>query len=136
MNEKQERRRSEKISNDRQEATEWIEAVTKSKLTKGFFESLKNGVILCKLINTVKPGTIKIIVQDPKHVMECRANINEFIRGCEVIGVVSIDRVTERDFSDNEKLKDEKQLVQCIFAIARQAQAHGCGMKQLGATYY
>jgi hypothetical protein len=54
------------------EAREWIEAVTGEKLTSTFAESLKSGrvslrtpsnchlgVVLCNLINKIKPDTIK-----------------------------------------------------------------------------
>ena len=42
-----------------QEAAAWISAVTDVGFNGGFAESLKNGQILCILINRIKPGTIR-----------------------------------------------------------------------------
>lgn len=131
-----EKQKAAKFLKERDETTRWLEDVLKTRFEKEFFDSVKDGVVLCKLINLVKPGTIPKILPQPKHQLEQRANLNEFIRGCGVLGVPSTDMVTERDFSDNPKLRDERQIVQCLYAIARQAQAHGAGIKQLGATYY
>ena len=40
------------------EAQEWIEAVVGERFEGSFAESLKDGVILCKLINTIRPGSV------------------------------------------------------------------------------
>lgn len=45
-----------------QEAQEWIEAVTGERFTQPTFEeSLRNGVLLCKLMNKLHPGVIQKI---------------------------------------------------------------------------
>lgn len=44
------------------EVLEWIEAVLGEKLPKGDYEDiLKDGVILCQLINKLAPGSVKKI---------------------------------------------------------------------------
>ena len=44
------------------EAKEWIEAVTGERFgNESFASKLKNGEVLCKLINSIQPGTIKKI---------------------------------------------------------------------------
>ncbi|KAL4690798.1 hypothetical protein H8959_013759, partial [Pygathrix nigripes] len=44
------------------EAQRWVEAVTEKNFeTKDFRASLENGVLLCDLINKLKPGVIKKI---------------------------------------------------------------------------
>lgn len=46
----------------KQELLEWIGAVVGEKLPAGPFEKvLKDGVVLCKLINKLKPGSVKKI---------------------------------------------------------------------------
>ncbi|KAI1898069.1 hypothetical protein AGOR_G00068540 [Albula goreensis] len=44
--------------------------------------SLKDGVVLCKLMERLLPGTIQKYCQDPKNEAECLANIREFLKGC------------------------------------------------------
>lgn len=43
------------------EAREWIESVTNQKLEGTFAASLKSGVVLCNLVNKIKPNTVKKI---------------------------------------------------------------------------
>lgn len=44
------------------EAQRWVEAVTEKNFeTKDFRASLENGVLLCDLVNKLKPGVIKKI---------------------------------------------------------------------------
>lgn len=67
-------------------ARDWIEAVTGEKLEGPFGAALKNGQILCKLINAIKPGSVKKIETSamPFKQME---NISNFLRACRNIGV-------------------------------------------------
>jgi hypothetical protein len=40
-------------------AQHWIEAVLNEKLTKPYEDALKDGIILCNLINVLKPGLVE-----------------------------------------------------------------------------
>jgi len=64
---------------------EWISNVTKIKVSKPIIDSLKSGATLCKLINFIKPGTIKKINLGTA-VFSHRENISSFTKGCESIG--------------------------------------------------
>ncbi|CDQ79013.1 unnamed protein product [Oncorhynchus mykiss] len=44
--------------------------------------SLKDGVVLCKLMERLVPGTVPKYCQEPRNEAECIANIKEFLRGC------------------------------------------------------
>jgi len=46
---------------------------------------LKNGQILCKLINCIKPGTVKKINESTMAFKQME-NINNFLKGCEGVG--------------------------------------------------
>ncbi|TKS66828.1 Rho guanine nucleotide exchange factor 7 [Collichthys lucidus] len=44
--------------------------------------SLKDGVVLCRLLERLSPGCTEKIYQEPKNDGECLNNIREFLRGC------------------------------------------------------
>uniref|UniRef100_A0A8C7DI85 Rac/Cdc42 guanine nucleotide exchange factor 6 n=1 Tax=Oncorhynchus kisutch TaxID=8019 RepID=A0A8C7DI85_ONCKI len=44
--------------------------------------SLKDGVVLCKLMERLVPGSVPKYCQDPRNEADCIANIKEFLRGC------------------------------------------------------
>merc|ERR1711988_1025463 len=43
------------------EARAWIEAVTGQSIGPNFWDGLKSGVLLCEVVNRIRPGTIKKI---------------------------------------------------------------------------
>uniref|UniRef100_A0A673HYB0 Rho guanine nucleotide exchange factor 7-like n=1 Tax=Sinocyclocheilus rhinocerous TaxID=307959 RepID=A0A673HYB0_9TELE len=54
----------------------------------GFLQSsLKDGFVLCRLLERLRPGTTDKIYQDPKNDSECLSNITEFLKGCAVFRV-------------------------------------------------
>lgn len=85
------RKRSEKYdyAAERQ-VQQWIEAVTGTKFTQPFAQNLKDGQLLCQLINKIKPGTIRKIETSamPFKQME---NISNFLRACRSLGVAEHD---------------------------------------------
>lgn len=44
-----------------QEAQQWIEAITGESFKGSFEDSLRDGILLCKLMNKLNPGTIQKI---------------------------------------------------------------------------
>ncbi|XP_042282083.1 rho guanine nucleotide exchange factor 7a isoform X4 [Thunnus albacares] len=44
--------------------------------------SLKDGVVLCRLLERLSPGSTEKIYQEPKNDGECLNNIKEFLKGC------------------------------------------------------
>uniref|UniRef100_A0A452G6W0 Rho guanine nucleotide exchange factor 7 n=1 Tax=Capra hircus TaxID=9925 RepID=A0A452G6W0_CAPHI len=50
---------------------------------EGFLQaSLKDGVVLCRLLERLLPGTIEKVYPEPRSEGECLSNIREFLRGC------------------------------------------------------
>lgn len=49
--------------------------------------SLKNGVVLCKLINRLLPGSVEKYCQEPQTEADCIDNINDFLKGCATLQV-------------------------------------------------
>ncbi|CAG0905867.1 unnamed protein product, partial [Darwinula stevensoni] len=75
------------------EVLEWIRAVTGENINvsgdpDNFFELLRNGTLLCRLANTMKPGTVKKI-NTSQMAFKCMENINEFLESARQMGVPS-----------------------------------------------
>lgn len=49
--------------------------------------SLKNGVVLCKLINRLLPGSVEKYCLEPQTEADCIDNINDFLKGCTTLQV-------------------------------------------------
>ncbi|KAK2492574.1 hypothetical protein MC885_014496, partial [Smutsia gigantea] len=56
--------------------------------------SLKNGVVLCKLINRLRPGSAEKYYLEPQTEADCIANISHFLKGSATLQVeVSLYRL-------------------------------------------
>ncbi|KAM6151154.1 rho guanine nucleotide exchange factor 6 [Rhynchocyon petersi] len=53
--------------------------------------SLKNGVVLCKLINRLVPGSVEKYCPEPQTEEDCTNNINDFLKGCATLQVEVFD---------------------------------------------
>ncbi|XP_055985006.1 rho guanine nucleotide exchange factor 7 isoform X2 [Sorex fumeus] len=50
---------------------------------EGFLQaSLRDGVVLCRLLERLLPGAIERVYPEPRSDSECLSNIREFLRGC------------------------------------------------------
>ncbi|KAM6945480.1 rho guanine nucleotide exchange factor 7b isoform 2-T2 [Aplochiton taeniatus] len=50
---------------------------------EGFLQSsLKDGVVLCKLVERLRPGSVDKVFQEPRNDGECQSNVKEFLRAC------------------------------------------------------
>ena len=69
---------------------QWIEAVTGEHFNDTFGNSLKDGRMLCELINKIRPGSVKKIETSvmPFKQME---NISNFLKSCRQVGVAEHD---------------------------------------------
>nr|XP_048277672.1 LIM domain only protein 7 isoform X5 [Myodes glareolus] len=82
------------------EAQRWVEAVTEKNFeTKDFRASLENGVLLCDLVNKLRPGIIKKInrLSTPIAGLD---NINVFLKACEQIGLKEAQLFHPGDLQD------------------------------------
>lgn len=112
-----------------QEARDWIEAVTGEKITGASFqEGIKNGVILCKLINTLQPGSVKKI-NDSKMAFKMMENIGNFLAACEAYGVSKLDLFQTVDLYENQNMP---QVIGGIHGLGRKAQKKGFKGPTLG----
>ncbi|XP_051782298.1 rho guanine nucleotide exchange factor 7b isoform X1 [Erpetoichthys calabaricus] len=59
---------------------------------EGFLQSsLKDGVVLCRLLERLRPGSVDKIYQEPRSDSECLSNIREFLKGCGLFRVETFD---------------------------------------------
>ncbi|KAM4731970.1 LIM domain only protein 7 isoform 3-T3 [Anableps anableps] len=114
------------------EAQRWIEAVTKKKFGNGDFRSaLENGVLLCDLINKIKPGIIKRVNRLPTPIAGLD-NLNVFLKACGKLGLKEAQlfhpgdlqdlstRVTVKHQETNRRLKN---VLITIYWLGRRAQS-------------
>ncbi|KAM6440681.1 LIM and calponin homology domains-containing protein 1 isoform 9-T9 [Liasis olivaceus] len=82
------------------EARRWIEQVTgKTFGNKHFRSGLENGVLLCELLNSIKPGLVKKINRLPTPIAGLD-NIALFLRGCREVGLKESQLFDPGDLQD------------------------------------
>jgi hypothetical protein len=101
-----------------EEAQAWIEAVLGEKFLTSFGDSLKDGVMLCTLMNKIKPGLIPRI-QTSSMPFKQMENVSSFVRACRSIGVAEFDLFETVDLYNQKNLG---QVAQCIHALGRTIQ--------------
>ncbi|XP_021249408.1 LIM and calponin homology domains-containing protein 1 isoform X7 [Numida meleagris] len=100
------------------EAQKWIEQVTGRTFgEKDFRSGLENGILLCELLNAIKPGLVKKINRLPTPIAGLD-NIILFLRGCKELGLKesqlfdpgdlqdTSNRVTIKNIDCSRKLKN------------------------------
>ncbi|NP_001089675.1 LIM and calponin homology domains-containing protein 1 [Xenopus laevis] len=82
------------------EAQKWIEQVTgKSFGDRDFRTGLENGILLCELLNAIKPGLVKKINRLPTPIAGLD-NITLFLRGCKELGLKESQLFDPGDLQD------------------------------------
>lgn len=115
-----------------QEARIWIEAVVGEPICEGvssdeylgsqrMHEGLKDGIILSKLANRLA-GSEKIKIKPSKMAFKQMEQIGQFLTYCEGYGLAKTDLFQTVDLYENQNMA---QVVMCIHALGRKAQAHG-----------
>ena len=105
------------------EARDWMERVTGERLPPGvsFHEALKNGVYLCKLINTLQPGSVSK-VNKSKMAFKMMENIGNFLSACETYGLKKADIFQTVDLYEEQNMP---QVVLALHALGRKAKSKG-----------
>ncbi|XP_061185343.1 uncharacterized protein LOC133193423 [Saccostrea echinata] len=99
------------------EAERWISAVTRKKFSHpdDFRKSLENGVLLCELLNNLKPGSVKRINKLPGPIAGLD-NINVFLKSCrdtlglgsnQLFDIGDLEDLSQRAIADSDNLKQE-----------------------------
>ncbi|KAL9969238.1 hypothetical protein ACROYT_G021432 [Oculina patagonica] len=93
---------------------------------KDFVDSLKDGVILCELANTVG-GKIKF--NQSKMAFKMMENIGKFLSFCDEMGVPKTDTFQTVDLYEGQNVP---QVINGLHAFARKAHSTGKPVPQLG----
>ncbi|KAM4707984.1 LIM and calponin homology domains-containing protein 1 [Discoglossus pictus] len=119
------------------EAQKWIEQVTgRSFGDKDFRTGLENGILLCELLNAIKPGVVKKINRLPTPIAGLD-NITLFLRGCKELGLKesqlfdpgdlqdTSNRTTVRTSENSRKLRNVLVTVYWLGKIASSCTSYG-----------
>ncbi|KAJ2950150.1 hypothetical protein O0L34_g11502 [Tuta absoluta] len=104
------------------EAQQWIEAVIGERFPQGmpYEHALRDGIILCKLMNRLQPGIIqKVNVSGGDY--KFMDNISQFQKACIKYGVPDTDLFQTTDLWDQKNIA---LVTQTIFAVGRTAYKH------------
>jgi len=103
------------------EVLAWIEAILGEALPKGNYEDiLKDGVVLCKLMNKMMPGSVPKINTTGTH-FKLMENINSFQNAAKKFGVGETDVFQTVDLWEKRNIP---QVTQCIMALGRACYQH------------
>uniref|UniRef100_A0A336LWQ9 CSON004582 protein n=1 Tax=Culicoides sonorensis TaxID=179676 RepID=A0A336LWQ9_CULSO len=109
-----------------QECLEWIREITGEDINvsgdmDNFYETLKDGTLLCKLVNQIKPGTIKR-VNESKMAFKCMENINGFLEAAKAFGVPVQETFQTVDLWERQNLNS---VVICLQSLGRKGSNFG-----------
>ncbi|XP_048848200.1 calponin-1-like isoform X1 [Brienomyrus brachyistius] len=110
----------------------WIHEVTGRKVPDNFMEGLKDGVILCELINKLQPGSVKKINNSPQnwHQLE---NIGNFVKAITDYGLKPHDVFEANDLFENV---NHTQVQSTLITLAGMAKSKGFQCKyDIGVKY-
>lgn len=101
----------------------WMEAVTGEPfINDDLWETTKSGVYLCKLINKVKPGTVKKYSKIGSNLaFKCMENITLYLEGCKKLGMRDGNCFRSPDLYE-KRVSYPKAIINNIHALARLAE--------------
>lgn len=104
--------------NKEREAAYWIEDLTDVSVSDDLPRALRSGVVLCELINCIKPGTI-LKVNEPSGPFKERENISNFVTACRELGVQEWSLFNPDDLYERKNLAS---VINCIHALGSAVQ--------------
>ncbi|XP_037263024.1 calponin-1 isoform X2 [Falco biarmicus] len=109
----------------------WIEGTTGRRIGDSFMDGLKDGVILCELINKLQPGSVQK-VNEPIQNWHKLENIGNFLRAITRYGVKPHDIFEANDLFENT---NHTQVQSTLIALASQMGTNKFASQQ-GMTAY
>jgi len=111
---------SKRNPEEEREAQAWIETLIGEKFPSTYEDSMRDGVLLCKLINVLAPGSITKINATGAQ-FKLMENIQKFQKAIMAYGVAEIDVFQTVDLWER---KDISQVTNTIFALGRSTYRH------------
>ncbi|XP_055906497.1 muscle-specific protein 20 [Eupeodes corollae] len=103
------------------EVLQWIFDVLGEKVPSGQYEDiLKDGIVLCKLINKLAPGSVKKI-QERGTNFQLMENIQRFQAGIKKYGVPEEEIFQTADLFERRNIP---QVTLCLYSLGRLTQKH------------
>jgi hypothetical protein len=115
-----------------QQAQEWVEAITQRKFTGAFAESLKDGVLLCVLVNTIKPNTIPKFNLDPKMAIKKQENVSLFLKAVRSWGMKEFELFSTLDLTDEKNVRVVGQSLHALGRLMQSPPFAELGLPKLG----
>ncbi|KAM0677466.1 hypothetical protein BDAP_001967 [Binucleata daphniae] len=94
----------------------WISKIINKEIEQNLFDALSDGVLLCILVNCIKPNEIKI--QKTYNVFQRMANISNFLIFAKNIGVPDEELFSSIDLAEKKNIK---QVEICLYSFSRHA---------------
>nr|XP_033811055.1 calponin-2 isoform X2 [Geotrypetes seraphini] len=100
------------------ELSAWIEDLTGMTIGKDFQQGLKDGVILCELMNKLQPGSIKKINKSKLnwHQLE---NLSNFIKAMSVYGLNPVDLFEANDLFESGNMTQVQVTLLALAGLAK-----------------
>jgi len=114
---------SKRNPEEEKQAREWIESILGEKFPASlpYEDVLQDGVILCNVMNKLKPGSIAKVNPSGGGQFKMMENINNFQKAIEEYGVPKIDVFQTCDLWEK---KDIATVTTCLFALGRTSYKH------------
>ena len=105
-----------------QESLEWVKVILHDDFSTAgdmdnFYDVLKDGQVLCRLVNNIKPGIVKKINQSSM-AFKCMENINAFLEAAKDLGVPAQETFQTVDLWERQNLNS---VVICLQSLGRKA---------------
>lgn len=109
-----------------QECLEWIKEITNEDIStsgdmENFFEVLKDGTLLCRLVNCIQAGSVKRI-NESKMAFKCMENITNFLEVAKQMGVPPQETFQSVDLWERQNLNS---VIICLQSLGRKAHNYG-----------
>jgi hypothetical protein len=108
---------------------DWLEATTGLPVDY-LYESLRDGVVLCHLINKIRPGMIPRMADPLANAsplmantvgLQARENVKNYLRACEALGVKKTELFVPSDLCDRQNLISVLNNLTAVARIANSA---------------
>lgn len=110
-----------KFDPDKQaQAQTWIEEILGVGFEHdSFHENLKDGVLLCQLLNKIKPKTCRKIYKGGKQAFQMRENIVKYLNGCQKLGMNNTDCFVSQDLYEGDNMVAVIDQIFALGAVSR-----------------